>query len=449
MRVVIWHGYLLSGTGSNEYTRALARTLAGRGHEVIVLSQDPDPAAYDLGGARALRPPLPGRLPVFVLDRYPGAEPALLPEMPRAEVEAFVTAQAGAIRELGPADLLVANHALRGGPVGRTSGMPYVVKVHGSELEFAMRGDPELCRWARQSLDPALGVLVGSAHIGRVVTELVGLGPERMTVITPGVDVDHMAPIPRDRALAGLLAEARADPPGGGERDPDPGNAGRLAAFLADPARPTVAYVGKLSEEKGVHLLLEALAGLDAPAGLDARAVVVGFGPARAQLEEQAARLGVDALFTGPLQHRHLRHLWPLADVSVVPSVFPEAFGMVAAEAAATGCPPLVARHSGLAEVASGLEGFLPAHLHLLTFTRGDSADLRQALGRVLGLGAADRAALSAGVRAAVESLWSWQGVADRILEVGRTGPRAPAAPISPRPPRPGGPARPRRRAGR
>ena len=70
---------------------------------------------------------------------------------------------------------------------------------------------------------------------------------------------------------------------------------------------------------------------------------------------------GVAALFTGPLEHRHLRHLLALADACVVPSVFPEAFGMVAAEAAAAGCPPLVARHSGLAEVAAGLEEAYPA----------------------------------------------------------------------------------------
>ena len=53
-------------------------------------------------------------------------------------------------------------------------------------------------------------------------------------------------------------------------------------------------------------------------------------------------------------------HLLPLADVTVVPSIFPEAFGMVAAEAAAAGSPPLVARHSGLAEVAAGLEESYP-----------------------------------------------------------------------------------------
>jgi glycosyltransferase involved in cell wall biosynthesis len=420
VRIILWHGYLLSGTGSNEYTRALARTLAGHGHEVLVLSQDPDPGRHDLGGAAWARPGLPGRLPVFVLDRYAGIEPALLPTMTRAELDEFVAAQVRAIREAGPADLLITNHVLLGGPVGAASGLPYVVKAHGSELEYAMRGDPALCRWARETLDPAVGIAVGSAHIGAVVAELVGLPAARTTVIPPGVDVARMTPQPRIDALAGLLAEARVDAPSDGdERSPDPGNAQRLEAFLADPDTPTVVYVGKLSREKGVHLLLEAMT------GLPARVVVVGFGPQREALAQQAVSSGLTALFTGPLQHRHLRHLWALADVSVVPSVFPEAFGMVAAEAAATGCPPLVARHSGLAEVAAGLEGFLPAHLHLVGFDRGDAADLRRRLDHLLALGDEDRAALSAGCRAAVEALWSWDAVGRRLVGLAAEGPHA------------------------
>ena len=68
-------------------------------------------------------------------------------------------------------------------------------------------------------------------------------------------------------------------------------------------------------------------------------------------------------------------HLLPLADVTVVPSIFPEAFGMVAAEAAAAGSPPLVARHSGLAEVAAGLEEEYPERFrHLASFETGDAA---------------------------------------------------------------------------
>ena len=222
-------------------------------------------------------------------------------------------------------------------------------------------------------------------------------------------------PEPRDEALAGLLEEARADPPNPGnanERLPDEGNAERLAAFLAGDG-PVVVYFGKLIENKGVHLLLEAMR------GLDARAVIVGFGDYRRALEQQARTLpDGQTLFTGPLEHRHLVHLLPLADVAVVPSIFPEAFGMVAAEAAAAGCPPLVARHSGLAEVAAGLEEEYPERLrHLAAFESGDVADLRAKLEALLALPAAGpRARCARPARRAVVARWSWTSVAERLL---------------------------------
>jgi glycosyltransferase involved in cell wall biosynthesis len=101
-----------------------------------------------------------------------------------------------------------------------------------------------------------------------------------------------------------------------------------------------------------------------------------------------------------------------------VPSIFPEAFGMVAAEAAAAGSPPLVARHSGLAEVAEGLEEEYPAHLrHLASFATGDAADLTGKLSELLALPDADRAALRAAARNATVNRWSWAGVARRLLE--------------------------------
>jgi glycosyltransferase involved in cell wall biosynthesis len=160
---------------------------------------------------------------------------------------------------------------------------------------------------------------------------------------------------------------------------------------------------------KGVHVLLEALR------GLEVRAVIVGFGDYRAELERIAPPR---VLFTGPLEHRHLVNLLPLADATVVPSIFPEAFGMVAAEAAASGSPPLVARHSGLAEVAEGLEAEYPPDLrHLASFATGDARDLRAKLNELLALAPGQRADLGARARRAAESRWSWAGVAARLLE--------------------------------
>ncbi|MFN8126709.1 MAG: glycosyltransferase family 4 protein [Candidatus Nanopelagicales bacterium] len=411
MRIFLWHGYLLSGTGSNEYTAALARTLQRQGHDVTVFCQDPDAASLDLGGAHVIRPALPGPLPVFVLDRYADAEPVRLPDMSVADRDAFVAANAEAIRDAGPADLLVANHVLLGAPVAAASGLPFVVKAHGSELEYSMRGNDELCRWARDSLTGALAVIAGSQHIERVVMDLVDVDPRLIHVIPPGVDTDVMRPEASPEALAALLAECAADPPNeGNERLPDPGNAQRLEAFFADLSGPAAVYVGKISDEKGVPLLVEAVNRLELPT------VIVGFGPARPGLEAVA---GPHVIFTGPLQHRHLRHLWPLMSASVAPSVFPEAFGMVAAEAASCGCPPLVADHTGLAEIAAGLRTTYPARFADLTsFPSGDVDALTDRLDRLTSLTPADRAEVGEAARRAVIDLWSWDSVAQRITDL-------------------------------
>jgi glycosyltransferase involved in cell wall biosynthesis len=408
VRIVVWHGYLLGGTGSNVYTRALAREWSRAGHDVVVLSQEPQPELYDLGGARHVRPEIGGVLPVFVLDRYEGLEARLLPELTPGERTRYVELNADAVRVELPADLVFANHVLLGGPVGAASGARFAVKAHGSELEYAMRGNEELQTWGRESLERAEAVFVGSEHIRGVLEEVVG-HVERVYEVPPGVDVHEFRPQPRAEALASLLEEARRDPPNdGNERLPDEGNAERLAEFLAGD-EPTVVYFGKLLYNKGVHLLLEALR------ELDARAVIVGFGDYREELERLAPPR---TLFTGPLEHRHLVHLLPLADATVVPSIFPEAFGMVAAEAAAAGSPPLVARHSGLEEIAEGLEAeYPPEHRHLTSFATGDVADLTTKLGELLALPPAEHDRIAVAARAAVERRWSWSSVAERLLQ--------------------------------
>jgi glycosyltransferase involved in cell wall biosynthesis len=410
VRILLWHGYLLHGTGSNVYTRALAREWSRSGHEVVVFTQERDPERYDLGGAEVVRPDIHGPLPVFVLDRYEGLEARRLQDFTRAERERYVEANAAALQEHLPADVVFANHVLLGAPVGAASGARYAVKAHGSELEYSMRGNPELCVWARDTLSGAAAVYVGSDHIRRVLEEVVG-PIERVHEVPPAVDVDEFVPEARADALSNLLEEARRDPPNPGqlnERLPDEGNAARLGAFFADD-EPTVVYFGKLLYNKGVHILFDALR------QVDARAVIVGFGDYREELERTAPPR---TLFTGPLEHRHLVHLLPLADACVVPSIFPEAFGMVAAEAAAAGCPPLVARHSGLAEVADGIGAeYPPEHRQLASFATGDADDLAAKLDALLRLTREEREALGEAARRAVVARWSWTSIADRLLQ--------------------------------
>jgi glycosyltransferase involved in cell wall biosynthesis len=410
MRILLWHGYLLGGSGSNVYTRSVAREWSRLGHEVVLFCQEPHLDEFDLGGVEVVRPELPdGLLPVFVLDEYEGLDARLLTDFSPEERERYVAANAAAIREHLTADLVFCNHVLMGAPVGAATGAGFAVYAHGSELEYALRPSPDLRKWAAEALPAAVAVFAGSEHIRAVLEELVGT-VDRVHDVPPGVDTDQFRPRLREEALAGLLEECRADPPNPGnanDRLPDEGNAERLEEFFS-AGGPVVVFVGKLLYNKGVHVLLEAMS------GVDARAVIVGFGDYRSELEAAAPP---GTLFTGALEHRHLVHLLPLTDVLVVPSIFPEAFGMVAAEAAAAGVPPLVARHSGLAEVAEGIEAAYPEHYrHLASFESGNALELAGKLRELLSLPQETRADLGAAARRAAEERWSWRSVAEQLL---------------------------------
>jgi glycosyltransferase involved in cell wall biosynthesis len=133
-----------------------------------------------------------------------------------------------------------------------------------------------------------------------------------------------------------------------------------------------------------------------------------------------AARPAFDRVhFTGRLEHSDLPWLLPACEAQVVPSTWPEAFGMVAAEAAACGALPVSAAHSGLAEVTAGLADALEPDLRpLLSFELGPRAveDIADRLVRWLSLPAEPRQAASAALAEVARERFSWDGVARGVI---------------------------------
>ena len=240
MRIFIWHGYLLAGTGSNVFARELARQWGRAGHDVTVFSQEPNPGDYDLGGAATVRPDVGGLLPVFVIDRYEGYRVQRVQETSRAELDAWVEANAAAIREHLPADLVVAGHLILGGPVGAATGARYTVLAHGSELEYSMRGNAELSAWgAEAARRRGRGDRRLRAHPQR---RRGGLRPGRARArrAARGRHRRLAAPAARADALAALLAEARRDPPNPGNAERAPAGRGQRRAARGVPRRATL-----------------------------------------------------------------------------------------------------------------------------------------------------------------------------------------------------------------
>src|ERR687888_1238490 len=236
MRMLVFHGYLLRGTGSNVYNARLCAALARSGHTVDLLSQEGRPEELDFvdavgtwegGRARvevlrepvrvtAWRPDIGGLLPVYVLDRYEGMEARTFLDCTDAEVEAYVAANVAAIREVSARaapDVALANHLVMGPAIvarALCGDVPYAVKVHGSALEYVVKRDPErFLPWAREGLATANAVLVGSRHTGESLWAAMddpGL-PARTRLGPPGVDVAEFRP--RADAAAGIREVAR------------------------------------------------------------------------------------------------------------------------------------------------------------------------------------------------------------------------------------------------
>jgi len=123
--------------------------------------------------------------------------------------------------------------------------------------------------------------------------------------------------------------------------------------------------------------------------------------------------------FAGRLEHEEVGRLVPAGDALVFPSTFPEAFGMVAAEAAAAGLLPVSANHSGAAEVSRALAVELPADVQgLVSFPLDESAvsAIAARLNAWVALDDETRARARATLTETVRSRWSWEGVARIVI---------------------------------
>lgn len=513
MRVLVFHGYLLRGTGSNVYNAELAQTLSSLGHEVLLFAQDLEAASLPwvdrlgtwsegtlsveaTGGSSpgsgeitVYLPPIGRTLPVFVVDRYEGFEARAYPDLDDASIEHYIDANVRAIAaaeaHAGPVDAAVANHLIAGPAICARAGLQFAIKVHGSDLSYAVAPHPErFVPLAREGIEASNAVVVGSAFTADSLWKVMDMeGLEAKTRLgPPGVDTRRFRPVavgeedtPVRSLIERLESSSGVETDTGGSFARDPGAAAKaLESFIA-PGGPRAVYVGKLLVNKGVDLLLAAwplvVARLGPSAGSSARLLVVGFGSfedglrrlwealsegdltaaASIALEgrslEGAGESGQLTLlrdfledppddyaamavasagtvdWAGRLDHDEVSEVLPATDALVMPSTFPEAFGMVAAEAAACGVPFVSAAHSGMLEVASRLgQSLEPGDSRFLSFEVGSGSveAIADALTHWLGTDEAARLDVSARLASAVEREYSWARLAEAMLAVAR-----------------------------
>ncbi len=304
-------------------------------------------------GLRDLRPitrlPLPG---------YP--DPSLRPGVPSLIelLEAVQEARAEVVHVATPGPV-----GLAGLAVARALGLPFMVTHHTELARYAaeLTGD----RLAAAMVGRALTWFYAQADRVYVPSDAAatslmasGVPQDRIVPFTRGIDLEQFGP---ERATRRMRARMR----------------GRDGVI--------VLYVGRISQEKGIDVLADAMRKAAAVRD-DITLAIVGDGPARRDLARRLS--GVPHRFLGPLTGGDLAAAYASADIFCCPSTT-ETFGQVLVEAAASGLPCVVSdggasrervqdHRSGLVVPAGDVGAFARALLLL-----ADDPALRRGMGMI------------------------------------------------------------------
>ena len=346
MRIALLHGWSLSGSGSNEYTHYLARSLVAAGHQVHVLCRQPNPEKIELadrifswdgdGQARQLREraaqgagsctlhqlPHGDVRPVYVTVKQRPGPLKSFTFMTDDEIEAYqrlYTLTVAAVLAAHPVDILHANHLVMQPTIAAAAcaplGIPFVIYPHGSAIEYTVRPDPRFQLMARDAIERSAGLIIGSHEVKqrlrRLFPELKTQIDAKTEIVGVGVDTSLFEPVARaarQRSIARLVA---LQPQGG--KSPaqlqelhtslDRGDleaVGRYEQAYAriQPDQDCVAhlqripwqqgkillFVGALTAGKGLHRVIAAMPRLLSRVP-DAHLVIVGSGAHREILE--------------------------------------------------------------------------------------------------------------------------------------------------------------------
>jgi glycosyltransferase involved in cell wall biosynthesis len=304
------------GGGLNRYYAELVKRLPAAGVDCRGLLVGSDALAAMSGNiARAVAPS-----DASMRSRWRGMRTAVAEELARA-----------------PVDLVVAHFAPYAWPILRTLGStPLVVHFHGPwAAESRAEGAGRIATWMKWRMERAVyqrarSCIVLSHAFKKLLAEDYGIPADRIRVINGGVDLGRFN-----------TSLSRPD-------------ARQKLGWPVD--RPIILCVRRLVRRMGLENLIAAAAQIRA-AFPTALTIIGGTGPLADELKQQiaAASVGESVRLVGFISDNDLPLAFRAADLTIIPSISLEGFGLVAAESLAAGTPALVTSVGGLPEVIAPL----------------------------------------------------------------------------------------------
>ncbi|MDY7018461.1 MAG: glycosyltransferase family 4 protein [Chloroflexota bacterium] len=238
MKIGILHNYTLTGSGSGIYVRELARHLTSRGHEIHIISHELKPQEYNLfRSAYAYQDnsvnklfsqrdmpnchshSLTGKITPVAYKRPDIPDGKLFIQLSNQEIDDYIDFCSSTIIKIcqrHKLDILHANHALLmpyiASIIKSQQGIPYVVTIHGSTIEYVLKQDKRYHDYVRNGLRDADKIIGLNSD---VVSRILEMNPDSHSAIieiSNGVDIESFAPVDiaeRKNAIKHIISDLR------------------------------------------------------------------------------------------------------------------------------------------------------------------------------------------------------------------------------------------------
>ena len=350
MKILFVNHFPLTGSGSGVYTTNLAKSLTDLGHECAIVFPENRANYEEFEGIKLypvffkneeeIEDQVNFNFPCF--STHPRSTYNFM-DMTRGErneyLEVFFRNISKAIYDFEP-DVIHGQHlwTLSGisANIAQMQQIPLVVTCHGTDI-IGINNEREKginwgTEWAHEAFDYASSIITISNNNMKLLEEEFGES-DKVRLIKNGINTKVFYKddkLTREEVLKEFGIENKYD--------------------------NVISFVGKLTEIKGVDVLLDAL---DINDDKNLLTLIAGDGELREELEKQVKKLNLEnVVFLGNLPQDKLQKIYNIVDCSIVPSR-KEAFGLVAAEALACGAPVIATNAGGLGEIVTDDVGML------------------------------------------------------------------------------------------
>lgn len=347
MKIGLYHGYNLTGSGSNEFTRYLAKTFIDQGHSVHVICREYQPERIDFLGQLWIwdaegnckksvvndqlknncvvhQIPYGDFYPVYITGKKSSTVFKEFVDLTDSELNAFKVLNQFLLRNIFSQidlDILHTNHlvmqpSLAMGPC-KEKNIPFIIYPHGSAIEYAVKRDPRYMDEARLAIEACNGLIIGNREVR---DRICGLFPDlkdlvlgKTQLVGVGVDTQLFTPVSKEGRVNSVAAFMETQVPATSEGK-SPVLVNKMNEALArkdyqtiatisdsyvqnnldadikekltrlDPSKPVLIFVGALTVGKGLQSLITALPSVYEKQP-DTQLLVIGAGDFRERLE--------------------------------------------------------------------------------------------------------------------------------------------------------------------